>query len=214
MLNALTPTVFPVQLPSEGDGILFYHQYGFPQRCQAKSAVVIEDIAHAFFAAPRTGARQWEGEVAIFSLPKFFAMAGLAGGLVISNPDLSDKVREMIRRAPPEPSEIRRWMRQVIASGYTNHPTAPEILFVNSAYELLLEFVRPDPFDLVGFPQSIEGICRVAEQRLERAIYFRSFFGGDTVPPDFWDDDEELLPFALPYFGRGDVKSLERANRL
>lgn len=213
VINALTPSVFPVELPNEGDGMLLYHQYGFLQRCCPKNKGVIEDIAHAFFASPSSGARDWAGEVAVFSLPKFFAIAGMAGGLVIRNAEIAGKIREMIDRAPPEPSGIREWMRQVIASAYRHNPADPRLLLVAAAYELLLSFYLPDARDLAGFPGSIAEICRMGEQRHKRVVFYRSFFGEEAVPPDFWNNDEELLPFALPYFGSGDERRLQRANR-
>ncbi|HEY9206255.1 MAG TPA: hypothetical protein VIO58_10085 [Candidatus Methanoperedens sp.] len=208
----MTPNVFPVELPAPGDGILFYHQYGFPQRCSPKNNVVIEDSAHAFFATKNSGIRQWSGEVGIFSLPKFFGIAGMAGGLVIQNPETAKKIREIMRSSPAEPSGIREWMRQTINRAYMDEFDAGEDLFVDCAYELLLKLFRPDPFDLVGFPQSIADICRIGEQRLERVNFFRSFFGRHAIPTDFWSLEEDIIPFALPYFGRHGLKGLEKAN--
>jgi len=49
ILNAVTNHAFPVEPPHPADGVLFYHQYGFPQRTSAVGGIVIEDIAHAFF---------------------------------------------------------------------------------------------------------------------------------------------------------------------
>jgi hypothetical protein len=212
-VNAFTPSVFPVHPPEPSDGVFLYHQYGFPQRCRPDSRVVIEDIAHLFFTSPASGAREWAGEVAIFSLPKFFAMGGIVGGLVSRNLELLGGIREMVAAAPPPPPSTRAWMRQIIANAYKREPTPLEIAFVSSAYELLLEFFDPDPVDLAGFPTSVTELGRVGDQRLERVRFYRKFFGHRAYAETFWSEEEQLLPFALPYFGRGDLASLERANQ-
>ncbi len=212
VLAAITPSAFPVHLPAEGDGILFYHQYGFPQRRRPTNSVVIEDVAHTFFASPSTGARDWAGEAAIFSLPKFFAMGGSAGGLIVHDEALADRIRETVRNTPAAPPGVKDWMRRVSASPYRGDLAAPEVPFVGSAYELLLHFVSPEPEDLAGFPASIADIRQIGEARLERVRFFCSFFDVHGRSPGLWSDEEELLPFALPYFGSGKVQALERAS--
>lgn len=211
-INAFTSTVFPVHRPASAQGVFLYHQFGFTQRCTPKSPVVIEDIAHLFFASPKSGARHWQGEAAVFSLPKFFAMAGIVGGLVIRNAALAAKIRERVHASPTPPAGTRAWMRRVIAHGYEQQPTTLGLAFLSSAYELLLEFVETDPHDLAGFPATLAGLRRVGEERLERVRFFRNFFGETACPETFWPQQEELLPFALPYFGRGDVSALKCAN--
>ncbi len=103
VLAAITPSAFPVHLPADGDGILFYHQYGFPQRGRPTKSVVVEDVAHTFFASPATGARDWAGDAAIFSLPKFFAIGGSAGGLIVHDEALAERIRDAVREAPAAP---------------------------------------------------------------------------------------------------------------
>lgn len=212
-INAFTPSVFPVHFPEPADGVFLYHQYGFPQRSRPRSPIVIEDIAHLFFTSTQSGAREWAGEVAVFSLPKFFAMGGIVGGLVVRNADIAERIREMVQAAPEPPPDTRAWMRQVIANAYKQVPTPLEVAFVSSAYELLLEFFHPDPLDLAGFPTTIAELARMGELRRERVRFFRAFFGNRACPEGFWDKDEDLLPFGVPYFGRGDLARLERANR-
>jgi hypothetical protein len=213
VINALTTAAFPVEVPTPADGILLYHQYGFPQRCPPHGPVVIEDIAHAFFATARTGARRWAGTAAVFSLKKFFPIAGMGGGLIVQDEALVQRIRDLSHTMTPEDETVRHWMRQVVHHAYAEEPGATEEFLLDSAYELLLKFVQPNPLDLVGLPQTIEGIREVGAQRQERVRFFRSFFGNPAVPLSFWEAKEDLLPFALPYFGTGNRHALDKANQ-
>jgi hypothetical protein len=209
----VTPSAFPVEAPNKGDGLLLYHQFGFPQRFVPQTGLVIEDIAHAFFSGPETGARGWSGEVALFSLPKFFALAGFSGGLVCKSRDVADRILDRIRNAPPDPPDLRSWMRRVVRTGYARDFQSPDHMFLESAYELLLRVVRPDPADLQGFPQSIAGIKQVGQERLQRVQFIREFFRNRGMCSRFLAPAELLLPFAFPYFGVNGRGGLERANR-
>ena len=165
-MSSMTFNTFPVLSPIHGDCTFLYHQYGFTQRWRPSGVPIVEDIAHSFFTSHDTGTREWKGEVAVFSLPKFFAIGGLAGGLVIRNPALADKIREMVSASPLASPELRSWMQNIIGNAYRENATNSELTFVESAYELLYEFVHPWEMDLAGFPASIEGICQIGEQRL------------------------------------------------
>jgi hypothetical protein len=213
VLNALTYSAFPVELPQPGDGLLLYHAFGFPQRGRPRSPLVIEDIAHAFFGDGNTGRREWVGEVAVFSLPKFFATGGLAGGLVCRDEETAGPIREWVRRAPPGSPEVRGWMRAVAVGAGHDLRGNEEQVFLESAYELLFKFVRPDPLDLAGFPASVAEIREVGKARLERVNVFRKILGAGAVPPGFWDRMENLIPHALPYFGPGGMEQLRAADR-
>ncbi|MGH9762327.1 MAG: hypothetical protein ACREAC_16005, partial [Blastocatellia bacterium] len=109
VLNAVTASAFPVQAPGPADAVLFHHQYGASQRCSPKSAIVVEDIAHAFFAASDSGSRAWCGDAAIFTLPKFFGIAGLGGGLIIDRCETEERIRETVWNSPSDPPGIRAW---------------------------------------------------------------------------------------------------------
>ncbi len=212
VVSAITPSAFVVD-GTAADAVLLYHQYGFPQRGRPASSVVVEDIAHAFFARPDGGARPWAGDVAIFSLPKSFAMQGLGGGLVVRDPALADRVRERMANAPAAPPGVRDWMRYVIQSAYDDDPRRPERVFVDSAYELLLKFPRPDAEDLAGVPTTPAAFARVGRERAERVRVYRELLGPRANALDFWPDTEAIVPFALPYFGDGDPATLGRIDR-
>ncbi|HYM00447.1 MAG TPA: hypothetical protein VEZ90_15945 [Blastocatellia bacterium] len=211
VMNAVTESAFPVQAPQPADGVLFYHQYGASQCCSPRCDVVVEDIAHGFFASPDSGSRAWFGNAAIFSLPKFFGMSGLAGGLIIDPGETEERIRDTVWNSPADPSGVRAWMRTTI-SGDSGEMAEP--LFVESAYELLLKLFRPDPRDLIGFPRSLDAIYSIGKERAERVSFFEQYFGENNKTfRSFRGSQDQTLPFALPYFGSGDPKALDRANR-
>lgn len=210
VISAVTPTVFPVESASHADGRLLYHQYGFPQRDVPCALPTVEDIAHAFFATAESGLRPWRGDAVVFSLPKFLPLAGMAGGVVVPDSRMADAIRARVEQAPAAPEGVRVWMHQVLAD--SNQPGGIDCLLVDSAYELLLKLVRPDPGDLVGFPESLDAIARVGEARQERVTLFRQRLGARAFPAGFWPATETILPFALPYFGNGELGPLERVD--
>lgn len=213
LINSVTQHVFPVHLPEDGDALLFYHQYGFTQRGRPKHDVVIEDIAHSFFASPHTGSRTWQGEVAVFSVTKFIPIAGMAGGLLVHNPAIAQSIRETIANAPSATPEIRSWMRNILANAYRPTSNPNDLAFTNSAYELLYRYFTADSLDLVGFPQSTDELSSIGLKRSERVNMYRAIVGRKSGQPQFWGDEEELLPFALPYFGTGNLDELRKVDR-
>jgi len=211
VINALTSSVFPAEFPVIGDGILFYHQFGFPQRWKPNStAVVLEDIAHSFYANQYSGKRLWHGKVAAFSLPKFFAMNGLVGGLVVPDRTTADKIRVFIEKTSIDSEDTRKWTRDVLFDFYKSNDESN--FLIDSAFEILLKMLRPDPINICGFPESISEIMTIGENRKERCDFFRTFFKGRAFPKDFWETEENFLPFALPYFGSGILKNLKNIN--
>jgi len=136
----------------------------------------------------------------------------MAGGLILRDTSVAEEVRRMVREAPADIPEVRQWMRGIIHRAYARETQLPEILFLDSAYELLLKFYRPDRNDLAGFPLSVPAICDIGEQRRERVSFLRNTLGRQAVSSSFWAEDELLLPFAFPYFGNGNVESLQSIN--
>lgn len=212
LLNVLTEFAFPTNFPETGDGVWLYHQYGFPQQVEPKTPVIIEDIAHSFFATQFTGRRNWHGDVAVFSLTKFFSLSGSSGGLVVRDDALADEIRGILSSALPDLPELRDWMRAVLSDAYQSYrqPVTHKNIFVGSAYELLKIFVTPDTGSFVGFPQDINEIYRIGERRQERIRHFREYFGGAETDNSLWKCSDSFLPFALPFFGNGG--NLKRAN--
>jgi hypothetical protein len=212
VINTVTADAFPVEAPAKCDATLFYHQYGFSQRCEPHSDIVIEDIAHSFFCSHDTGQRQWVGDAAVFSIPKFFGIGGFAGGLVIKDEKMAEKIREAIQSTPFVDAGVREWMREAVNSAYFDDIHNPKRLFVSCAYELLNQVLRPDPYDLAGFPDCYGDITSIGMQRLERVNVYRSMMKGRSYPEEFWSDAEGILPFALPHFGTGGADSLNRVK--
>lgn len=213
VLNAITPFAFPVDIGQSGDGMLWYHQYGFPQRNLPLHPNVIEDCAHSFFTTATTGERVWASDVAIFSLPKFFSIAGMAGGIIVRNSELEERLRTIVAEAPDDIPEVRMWMRRIISSAF-NVEDSIEKLFVGSAYELLPQFMRPDPHDLAGFPTTTDEIRTIGRQRRERMEFVVDFFGRQAFPESLMRDYEHIMPFAMPCFSISDEKMREKADYL
>jgi hypothetical protein len=214
VLNAITPFAFPVDIGQNGDGMLWYHQYGFPQRNAPLHPNVIEDCAHSFFSTAITGERDWASDVAIFSLPKFFDIEGMAGGIIVRNPELEEELRSIVAEAPDDIPEVRMWMRRIISSAFNVEGSAVEKLFVGSAYELLPQFIRADPHDLAGFPASTGEIRAIGHKRRERMEFVVDFFGQKAFPESLLWNYGQIMPFAIPCFSISDEKMREKADHL
>lgn len=212
VLSAITPFTFPVGFSQKGEGMLWYHQYGFPQRNVPLQPNVIEDCAHSFFSTPNTGAREWNGDVAIFSLPKFFNISGMAGGIVVRNAKLEEKLRAIVASAPDDIEDVRIWMRKIIASASDSDGSPIAKLFVNSAYELLSQFIKPDPNDLAGFPASVDEIKKIGQERRERTEFIVEYLGKGSIPDSLLWGYERIMPFAMPCFSIENENSRDRVN--
>jgi hypothetical protein len=211
VLSAVTHQAFPVECPHSASGTLLYHQYGFRVRDHPRDPVV-EDIAHSFFAGPRTGRRAWRGELAIFSLPKFFPTAGFAGGLLASSEEHAAKIRSATRNTAAS-SATCTWMREVYQLSFPGsrryEPGAAT--WLDSASELLFQYPAPDPEALAGLPSSRAEIEAVGEVRDERARRFRELFVTHDLS-EFWPAEEDILPYALPFFAQAGLPALARAR--
>lgn len=212
VVNSLTPTVFPIEFSvrDKKTNFLLYHQYGFPQHFHPKDCL-IEDIAHTFFASSQSGIRQWSGEIAAFSLPKFFSTAGCVGGLIVKNKKLLAKLKNFIAESPELDEKSKDYMRHIIKGSFSGDPR--QQLFLESAYELLLKFYKPDKTNLIGFPTSLKEIKKIGEERVERINLFFSYFSQKVYSSDFWGLKDKIIPFALPYFGNGDIDQLEMIDQ-
>lgn len=203
VLTAITRVAFPVHLPERGDAVLLYHQFGWPQLSGPCAAPVLEDIAHNFFATEHTGRRRWGGEVALFSLPKFFGLAGSAGGLVIERRAVAARVRaERVRSPEIISSADRTRVRRLARRAYAGKLSAREQVLLDAGYELLTQAVSPTEADIRGLPRRLDHVRRVGEERAERCLFVRSFFGGKAWPGLFWPASGTVVPFAVPYFLR------------
>jgi hypothetical protein len=202
--------------PSEdGDGhavSLLYHQYGLSQSARPP-APVIEDICHQFFAEPGTGKRPWAGEAAVFSLPKFFSLAGMGGGIVTGDEDLAARIRALRDAAEAELPGARDWMRQVIGATYRDPAASPVAPLLEAAYALLTRYPRPDGADLAGFPATANTIAAVGAKRRRVVKRLIGALGPGAAPPDILGGLIHRLPFAFPYFGCGERERLEALDK-
>lgn len=191
--------------------ILLYHQYGLPQR-KRLAGTVLEDICHRFFAGAGTGARDWMGEAAVFSLPKFFGIAGMGGGIAVQDRETARRIRELRDGAEEELPGIREWMRTVIAATYRNPAASPLAPLLESAYALLVRYPRPDEADLAGFPADRNGIAAIGKKRSMVVSRLIEALGRSAAPDEIIDGLGSGVPFAFPYFGTGDRAWLEARN--
>jgi hypothetical protein len=207
VINAVTHNAMPA-LSGEASATLLYHQYGFEQRHVPHSGVVIEDLAHAFFAAPDSGARRWRSDAAIFSLPKFFGTAGLGGGVIVERADLAAEIRERAAAATRPAEDVRGWMRSVVA-GVRDCPPGepcPQEDWLDAVYELLYAFAGPDAADLAGMPETRSGLAAVGAERAARVAELRL-----ALPRAGWEAmGDTPVPYALPLFG--DREALNRID--
>jgi hypothetical protein len=98
-----------------------------------------------------------------------------------------------------------------VERAYAHEPGRATDLLLESAYELVFELCRATPEHLAGFPRTQDELVDIGLRRKERVAWFRSFFSKEAES-GLWSAGEELLPFALPYFGNRGLEDLRRAN--
>lgn len=190
VMDAVIRHGFPVEPGQPASAEVLYPQYGLPT-VRRPSGPVVEDICHAFFAGPLTGARDWAGKLAVFSLPKAISTAGMVGGLVATDPVLEAEVRAL-RDAAPDPKDDRAiWRRDAHACG-----PALEAMYLR---RLLNPRVGAD--DLAGLPTDLSGWRRIGAARA--AVTHRMLEAvPDALLPRGWREMiAGALPFGLPLFG-------------
>ncbi len=203
VLNALTYHAIPVLAPAAADACLLFHQFGFPQKTRGRG-FVIEDLAHGFFATPGSGERSWAGDFAIFSLPKFFGVAGLGGGIIASTGEQIAALRALLGEFPRADEDVHSWMRQVYVESFVGHRgDAADALWLEAMYELLFTFPAPDPLALSGLPRTAGELAEAGARRAQRVEVFRSHF--PNAPSGLWPDSR-LVPYGLPFFARGEAE--------
>ena len=186
--------------------VLRYHQLGIPQKIGVFRVPVIEDICHAFFAnssvcVPRSG-NGW----AVFSLPKFFPVAGMTGGIVVRDIDEARALRELRDRSIPLTDAEQLSQQEDLQHAYTEDPRFAgrlEMLFLKRRLNS-----RCHPLDLAGFPSTLKGIEDI---RLRRCAIIQRLLGAldpQLFPTSWHRQLNSWLPFALPVF----LNSEERMN--
>jgi hypothetical protein len=207
VLDAVIRCGFPVDAASgvTGDASILYHQFGIPQRT-APSGAVIEDICHAFFASPTTGGRDWKGDVAVFSVPKFFGLKNMVGGLVLVKGARSAQLREM-RDGAPTASKVHRDRggREV---GSARNAEEQEDIETRYLRRLLNPALLDD--ETGGLPGSTGEIRAIGHARQDKLCRLVEAAGRTSLPPGWVELLTSCLPFALPVFLGEEM--LRRAN--
>jgi hypothetical protein len=200
VVEAVIRRAFPLDaaMPGAADTTILYHQYGLPQLARPAGRV-LEDICHALFASPTTGARTWAGEAAVFSLPKFFSTATMVGGLVVPDPRLATELRALRESAPP-PHAPRRAEHAAIL-GAVGHSGGPDLEVV---YLERLTNPRLLDSELGGVPASLADIGSVAAHRADFATRVFAAMPPDALPEGWSTWLPQALPFAFPVFGTRD----------
>ncbi len=209
VLDAIIRRGFPVD--AEGgpvaDATVLYHQYGIPQ-AEGASGVVIEDICHSFFSTAASGSRAWRGEVGIFSLPKFFRLNGMGGGLVVVRGSRARQLRQMrdeaSRRGPIESDDQLQVLR---SRGALRDRTAIEKVYLS-------RLLNPQISDhqTGGMPATLSEIRTVGEKRRQTLGQLLDNLGQHALPVGWFELLREALPFALPVFG--ETSRLQRLDAM
>ncbi len=169
VLDTLGRCAFPV-LDGAAQMALFYHQFGLLQTARPPG-MVLEDICHGFFIPPSNDA--------VFSLPKFFGIRGMAGGIVTQSEETAGRIREMRDAAGAPPKEWESIRRGIDDS----------LPLREAAYALLIYNPQVNPADLAGFP--IDGIAD-NQKRRRKVVQCLNATTGSRIRGE---------PFAFPYFG-------------
>jgi hypothetical protein len=193
--DAICRAAFPVDPATDHgpvDATVLIHQYGLLLK-DRPSGPVIEDICHAFFAGPATGERDWVGDMAVFSLPKFFRTSGMIGGIVAADCKLADALRQRRNNAP-----------QLGAGQIAADQAAWRIgerAEIEQVYlrALLYPACSPDAFGLL--PSDCAGLRQVGERRKAVTHALLDAIPTDQLDPEWRAMCATNLPFALPMFG-------------
>jgi hypothetical protein len=186
---------------------ILYHQYGIRQTARPNGPV-LEDICHAFFATPTTGARDWAGPAAVFSLPKFFPMSSMAGGLVMRDAALATQMRERRDTATIPSAESRHNMGRTFRLSYGGHGNAMEL---EQVYLARLTNPRIADDELGGLPANLNAIRDIARRRNTISNELRNAAPPTSASHDWNTATLNALPFAMPIFGA--VPQLQSANK-
>lgn len=208
VLDVVVNHAYPIDPAENGvhDLVVRYHQMGIPQTGVGFNVPVIEDICHAFFADPDVCIPDAGKGWALFSLPKFFPMAGMGGGIVTRDADEAHALRSLRDHSEPLTDAEQRSQQEDFHLAYSGDPR----------YNLTLEMLylkrrlnhRCHIRDISGFPSTIKALEMVRLRR--RAVMERLLeaLGEDMFPPSWQGKIAAWLPFALPIF----LDSEERMN--
>jgi hypothetical protein len=195
VLDAAVRAAFPVNPATDYVPVqasLIIDQYGHVQDIRPNGPV-IEDICHAFFSSATSGARSWRGDMAVFSLPKFFGVAGMSGGLTVNDNAIAERLRTARDTAPiADASQLS----QDRADWRTARGPALEALYVRALLQPAC-----DPLALEGLPLDLEAMCNIGQRRRLVVKTLLDSFPDTALSQQWREKCETEIPFALPFFG-------------
>ena len=209
VLEAAIRHAFPIDAASavEAEATLVYHQYGFVQTVKPAGPVV-EDICHSFYATPTRGRRAWLGELAAFSLPKFFSTSSPVGGLVVQDRKRAASVRALRDTQP------QRTVRQQDEESriYCDADMHSHFDF-DRLYLSRLVNSRISDRELGGLPKNVSEIADQGQRRTEIIAIYCDAVGAHACPPGWHEMIRERLPYFFPV-GGDEARLLNARSRL
>ena len=211
--NTINKSCFPTTFFNKKvQGVLAYHQWGYPQNmdairqfCDEKKLFLIEDCAHAFESYYRGERVGTMGEVAIFSLAKFFPSV-VGGAIYTKNESMRRFVTEAFR------SDEKNLAKKVFVRrlAIDCSPTKQNLIELERNYAI---------YDLLlACPAYSLAVARneIAHGAIERRKHiherYRAVFGGDAYPSSL--ADENVIPWVMPlFFETGQCKKVVAALR-
>jgi hypothetical protein len=207
VIDAVVRGAFPVDVATAGgsDAALLYHQYGFTQK-RGVQGRVLEDICHAFFSTADTGKRNWMGDAAVFSLPKFFPTSSMVGGIITRDQKLAKGLRARRDAHQGEHLVNSREMGEIFRSRYHSGGGALEEIYT-------ARLIDPRVLDteLGGLPSTLKAIRDVGSKRRSVMLELLAATNGQGLPPDWIDLLSQSLPFLFPVCGT--EETLARAKQ-
>ncbi len=200
VLDVLVRFGFPLDASAaqSADACLRYHQYGVAQADFAHGPRYLDDVCHAFFWSGNRGGKGWAGDFAAFSLPKFFATRGMAGGLLVKDAALAEALRARRDASAPPTPEARRREAQIFAAAYEGDPAHAEDL--EHLYLQRTLRLRCNAEDLCGMPARTRAMRDTRARRAEILERLVTAAPARLLPPGWPQVLAQSLPFALPLF--------------
>jgi hypothetical protein len=202
VIDAISNAAFPIDAAEHHtvgpDATLYFHQYGFPQSVKP-DGILIEDIAHSFFGSPQTGKRHWAGDVAIFSLPKFFPTRSLLGGIITPDPDIAARLKRERDNATKKTRSVIEEEGRIFRE-CTLAPTDDlELMYLARLLNPTVQDV-----ELGGLPRTMDELKNAGATR--QAILRKLISAAGRLVPHGWSDMLlDRLPYALPIRGEQEV---------
>lgn len=210
VLDVTVNHAYPVD-PSKNekhDLVLRYHQMGLPQKDTIFTTPVIEDICHSFFLDLSECSLKVGKRWAVFSLPKFFPIAGMAGGIVVEDKAEASELRKLRDLSALITDSEQRLQSEEFQLAYGGDPHYSDRLEMVYLKRRLNS--KCHPMDIAGFPLDLHELNAVRLRRnqvmtrLLEPLYEKNF------PYSWYGKLGAWLPFALPIF----LCNEERMNKV